>query len=265
MSNHAHYIQLGALQLTMAGGMIACLCILLWKLKLPIFRQLALASAKTTAQLVALGFFLKWIFNLENWILVTAYVIFMTIMAAITAVHRQGRRIRYFWIDSFISVGVSAWLVVGITVVGIIQIRPWYTPQYFIPLAGMILGNILNGVSLAVDRFLNEIILTKEIIESSLAHGATRFEAAKDCVFKAAATGMTPIMNSMTIAGVVSLPGMMTGQILAGVDPMDGAKYQVLTMLVIASATGFATITMLGLLFFRVFNNRHQLEYWRIQ
>jgi putative ABC transport system permease protein len=140
----------------------------------------------------------------------------------------------------------------------IVRVRPWYAPQYAIPLLGMILGNTLNGVSLGLDRLGTELAGKRDQVESLLALGATRWEAARGPIEQAVKTGLIPTINAMMVVGIVSLPGMMTGQLLAGTSPVEAVKYQIVIMFLIASGTALGTVLVVLLSFRRLFNDDHQ-------
>ena len=140
-----------------------------------------------------------------------------------------------------------------------VDVQSWYEPQYTIPLLGMVLGNILNGVSLSMDRFMEGIVRERPLIEADLALGATRWEAAHQLVTDALRTGMIPTVNSMMVMGIVSLPGMMTGQLLAGAAPVAAVRYQIVIMFMIAAATAPGALGVVLLAFRALFNHRHQL------
>jgi len=153
----------------------------------------------------------------------------------------------------------ASFVVTGAGVLGIVNVHPWYEAQYAIPLLGMVLGNILNGISLSLDRFMEGIVRERALIETDLALGASRWEAAHDLVTEALRTGMIPTVNSMMVMGIVSLPGMMTGQLLAGVAPAAAVRYQVVIMFMIAAATALGALGVVLLAFRKLFNSRHQL------
>ena len=125
----------------------------------------------------------------------------------------------------------------------------------------MILGNTLNGVSLGLDRLGSELRGKRDQVEASLALGATRWEAARKPVQQAVKTGLIPTINAMMVVGIVSLPGMMTGQLLAGTSPLEAVKYQIVIMFLIASGTALGTVSVVLLSFRRLFNSDHQFEY----
>ena len=150
-------------------------------------------------------------------------------------------------------------MITNLTTLGIIQVQPWYDPQYFIPLLGMVLGNTLTGISLGLDRFMESLVNQRQKIETLLALGATRWEATHEEIKAAIRTGMIPMINSMMVMGIVSLPGMMTGQILAGANPLDAVRYQIIIIFAIASATALGTLGVVLLAWQSLLNSSHQL------
>src|SRR5262249_2564625 len=140
----------------------------------------------------------------------------------------------------------------------IVPVRPWYSPQHAIPLLGMILGNTLSGISLGLDRLGGELRARRTRVETLLALGATRWEAAREPIRHAVRTGMIPILNGMMVVGIVSLPGMMTGQLLAGIAPIHAVKYQIVIMFLIASGTALGVVAAVLLTYRRLFNEHHQ-------
>lgn len=140
----------------------------------------------------------------------------------------------------------------------------WYDPQYLIPLLGMVLGNTLTGISLGLDRFMEGLVSQQSQIETLLTLGATRWEAAHQQVKDAMRVGMIPMINSMMVMGLVSLPGMMTGQILAGANPIDAVRYQIVIILMIASSTALGVFGIVVLAFNALLHPSHQLHLDRL-
>lgn len=227
-------------------------------LRLKLERSLALAALRMTVQLFLIGFVLQWVFALRRWYLVLAIMLVMTLVAGATAVSRNAHGYRGMFLDSIVSVWASSWLITAIALFAIVNVEPWYRPQYAIPILGMILGNTLTGISLSVERLGEELTAKRDQIDASLALGATRWEAARPAVRAAVQAGMIPIVNAMLVAGVVSLPGMMTGQLLAGVAPIEAVKYQIVIMFLIASGAALGAVGAALLSYRRLFNARHQ-------
>lgn len=251
-------VALAALLILLNGGISVAL-------RLDLERRLLVAAARTVVQLLLVGLVLQWVFALSHWYLVLALALAMALIAGVAAVRRTERRFPGIWLDSLLAMWLSSWAVTGIALAAIVPVRPWYEPQVAIPLLGMILGNTLNGISLGLDRLGEELTGRRGEVESLLALGATRWEAARGPVAKAVRTGMVPIVNSMMVVGLVSLPGMMTGQLLAGVAPVEAVKYQVVIMFLIAAGTALGTVTVVMLGYRRLFNRRHQFLYGRLR
>jgi putative ABC transport system permease protein len=230
-------------------------------LRLGLERSLLIASIRTVVQLLLIGLVLQWVFDVERWYLVIALAAIMTSIAAVTATQRCQRRYPGIWLDTLISIWTSSWLVTAFALFVVVRGETWYQPQYAIPLMGMILGNTLNGVSLGLVSFTESMVARRDEVETLLALGATRREAALAPMRHAIRTGMTPIINAMMVVGLVSLPGMMTGQLLSGVDPIEAVKYQIVIMFLIAAATSLSTVLAVLLNFRRLFTRDHQFRH----
>ena len=227
-------------------------------LRLRLGREIVLAAARTVVQLLIIGMVLTQVFAVTRIDVTVTLMLAMTLIAGWSAVRRAQRRLPGVWLSGMAGITISSWLTTAIALAAVIQVRPWYTPQYSIPLLGMVLGNSLNGISLGLERFAEELTRRRGEIETTLALGANRWEAAHDAIAVAVRTGMVPILNAMMVVGIVSLPGMMTGQLLAGVEPIEAVKYQVVIMFVIAAATALGTVIAVLLSYHYAFNRRHQ-------
>ncbi len=259
METKATYLGLNEIQVGLAALLIVINGAISIALRLRMERMLLIASLRTILQLVLIGFVLKWIFYLDRWYLVVAVAVLMTLIAGHAAASRVTRRYPGMLVNTVVSVWISSWLISALALAAILPgLDHWYQPQYAIPLLGMILGNTLNGISLGLTTLTESCITGRGDIETRLALGATRWEAARPVVRQALRTGMTPIINSMMVVGLVSLPGMMTGQLLAGVAPLEAIKYQIAIMFLIASATGLGTIAAVLLTYRKLFNADHQ-------
>jgi putative ABC transport system permease protein len=185
----------------------------------------------------------------------------MTFIAGIAAVRRTERRFPGVYLASSVSILVSSWTVTAFGIMAVLnKADAWYEPQYTIPILGMILGNTLTGISLGLGRLEDDLVVRRDLVEMSLALGATSWEAARGPVRQAVRTGMIPTINSMMVTGIVSLPGMMTGQLLSGVSPLEAVKYQIVIMFLIASGTALGTVGVALLSFRCLFNRQHQFQ-----
>jgi putative ABC transport system permease protein len=258
-------IALSNWQLAVAVSLILISAAISAALQLGLGKRLLLAAVRTTVQLLLIGLVLEWLFVPGRaWYFVLAMMSAMTFIAGISAVRRNEHRYAGIWIDSVVSMWATSWLMTAVALFGVVQIQDakehpsWYTPQYAIPLLGMILGNTLSAVALSLDRVAHELVSTRDQVETLLALGATRWEAGRRAVQQAVRVGMLPTISTMLVTGVVSLPGMMTGQIIAGQDPSQAARYQIMIMFLIAAGTALGTFSVVLLCYRRLFNSDHQ-------
>lgn len=253
-------VPLSAWDLGIAAGLVLVAGIVSLSLGLRLERRLGLAAVRTIAQLLLIGYVLKAVFDISHPALVLLLMLCMVVAASRAAVQRSSRTIPGAMILAFITL-VTSGLITTFTVTGlIVRVDPWFRPQYTIPLLGMILGNGLTGISLCLDQLLETLAERRAEVESDLALGATKWEAAREPLADAVRRGMIPIINAMMVVGIVSLPGMMTGQILANSDPLDAVKYQIVVMFMIAAATSLGCIIMALMVYKRCFSTQHQLR-----
>jgi len=251
---------LGTGDLALAAALVVVAGVVSAALRLGLGRQLLVASIRTVVQLLLVGYVLQFVFGVGSLLVVMAMAAVMIVMAARAAAGRPSRTFPGATGDAFVTLLLTG-LVVSVTVTTVVvRPSPWYDPRYFLPLLGMILGNGLTGISLALDSFLASLVAGRDTVETELALGATAGEAARPHVREAVRRGLIPIINSMMVVGLVSLPGMMTGQILAGADPLAAVKYQIVVMFMIAGATSLGAIGVVHLARRRLFNERHQLR-----
>jgi putative ABC transport system permease protein len=260
----SEYIALGFWQLAIAASLIVVSAGISLLLQLGLEKRLILATVRTVVQLMLLGLVLRWIFEAGQWYFVLGLMAAMTLIAGWAAVRRVERRYAGLLLDSVLAIWVSSWCITAVGLFGVLGVEPWYRPQYAIPLLGMILHNTLNGISLGMDRFNSELAGKRAEVETLLALGATRWEAARGAMQDAVRTGMIPTINSMMVVGIVSIPGMMTGQLLAGVEPFQAGFYQMMIMFLIAAGSSLGTVGVVLLGYRRLFTPQHQFLPGRI-
>jgi putative ABC transport system permease protein len=254
----AEYLELSSAQLAVAASLVVASGVISLLLELGLERRLLLAAMRTVVQLLLLSLVLRWIFQAGQWYFVLALILVMTLVAGVAAVRRVERRYSGLLLDSVIAIWVSSWCVTAVALFAVVRPEPWYLAQYAIPLLGMLLHNTLNGISLGMDRFSSELAGRRTEVETLLALGATRWEASRSAMQQAVRTGMIPTINSMMVIGIVSIPGMMTGQLLAGVAPLQAGMYQMMIMFLIAAGTSLGTTAVVLLGYRRLFNRDHQ-------
>lgn len=236
-------------------------------LHLGLGRQIVIVALRTTVQLFLIGFVLKILFEHAHlgWVVLLSSI--MLLVAGYEVMARQRHRFKGWWgygIGTF-SMFTSSFVVTLLALTAIIGPDPWYQPQYAIPLLGMLLGNTMNGVSLGIDHMTHAAHQQRAIIEARLMLGEHWREAIRDIQRDSIRVGLIPIINSMAAAGIISLPGMMTGQILSGTAPLEAVKYQILIMFLIAAGTGFGTITASYIGAHRLFDERQRLRLDRLR
>ena len=259
-------IHLSNLDLGLAALLVLALALFAHRHHGPLGRQILVAGIRTTLQLLLIGLVLKALFAdvRLSWVLLMSLV--MLLVAGYEVRARQHRRFTGFWSYGIgsLSMFLSSFTVTLFALWAIIGTDPWYQPQYAIPLLGMLLGNTMNGVSISMDRLNQSAWEQRERIEARLMLGHSACEAISDLRQQAVRSGLIPIINAMTAAGIVSLPGMMTGQILAGAPPVEAVKYQILIMFLIAVGTGLGTLGAVAISCRRLFDERQRLRLDRL-
>ena len=255
-------IPLGLFELSLASLLVLLLAWLSFKHRLEIERPLLIAALRTTVQLSLIGLVLNAVFTTVNFWLVLLIWALMLAAAGYEVMSRQKVKVKgpaRFMIGTS-SMMLSSFSIMVLILALVIKAEPWYSPRYAIPILGMLLGNTMNGVALAMNTFSTLAWNRRAVIEQRLALGQPSGEAIEDIWRESVRTGLIPIINSIAAAGLVSLPGMMTGQILAGNTATDAVRYQILIMFMISSGTGFGVILSLWLMRRRMFDARDRLR-----
>ncbi|MEW8367352.1 MAG: ABC transporter permease, partial [Candidatus Thiodiazotropha taylori] len=211
-------ILLTPLDLAIAATLVVALALISLRLSLGIEGKLLIAALRTVIQLSLLGLVLKFLFVQSHPLLISALAMFMLFVAGYEVMARQQRRFSGIWGFGVgtLSMFISSFSVTILALIVIIQAEPWYSVQYLIPLLGMMLGNTMSGVAIALDNLTQNAWQRRQEIEARLILGHTWDQAIREIRRNALRSGLIPIINAMAAAGIVSLPGMMTGQILAG-------------------------------------------------
>ncbi len=228
-------------------GVAASLVLILAALNLrtspALSRDIVIAAIRLVVQLSLVALVLKFVFAERNPLLIGGLGLIMVALAGREVINRMqtGKKLPGTFMVSSLSMFVSSYVICIFCLLAIINADPWYHPQYAIPLLGMLLGNTLNGVTLSLNRLRDGFKSQRAMIENRLMLGEDIWLATQTLRREAMVAALIPMINSMAAAGIVSLPGMMTGQILAGTDPELAVRYQILIFLLIAAGTGFGT------------------------
>lgn len=259
-------ISLSAFDLSMAAILVLLLAAISVYLKLGLANRIIIAGLRTVIQLLLVGLILKTLFLQTGLFWVAVMSIIMLLIAGREVMARQQRRFGGVWGYGLgtLSMFVSSFSLTIYALFVIVGTEPWYTPQYAIPLLGMMLGNTMTGVALALDKLTTSAWQQRNVIEARLILGQDWRTAIGDITRDSVRIGMIPMINAMAAAGVVSLPGMMTGQILSGTDPVDAVKYQILIMFMITAGTGFAAMLATWIGAKHLFDDRQRLRLERL-
>ena len=212
-------VDIGYVELFSASALMLVAGLVSWKLELGQTRRIVVSSVRCFMQLLAAGFLLTYLFEFQTWWLV----------GLVPSV--------------FMSLFVSSLVVGFIVVEGVVHADPWFNARQVVPIVGMIMGNAMAAVAVAIDRLFSDLDARASEMFSLTALGATPREAAAPSLKAAIGAGMTPVLANMSAAGIVTFPGMMTGQLLAGADPLSAAKYQIVVMLMLSAANTVAIVT----------------------
>jgi len=252
---------LGALVLMSLVGVCA------WIGLVSMTQRILIAALRAFVQLMLIGLILKFLFTDPPPVLLLLVVSVMLLAASYEIVNRQHKRFTGWWSFGLGSsaVLVSSVLIGVLTLLFILQPDPWYAPQYSITLLGILIGNTMNGITLGLDKLTQSAVQQRHILEARLMLGQTWQEAIGDIRRDSVRVGLIPLLNSMAAAGIITLPGMMTGQIMAGAPPVEAVKYQILIFFLIAAGTGFGTVLAVFLGAKRLFDQRERLRLDRLK
>ena len=235
--------------------------------RLRLHRSLLIAAIRMVVQLTLVGVVLTTLFSVVSPLWTGLAALVMVLFAGNEAAQRQERGLSGWW-SYGLGTGcmmVSSVVVTVFALLTALRPNPWYDPRYAIPLLGMILGNCMTGIALGLDTLTTSLVSRRAGVEARLMLGATRQEAVAPVTRQALRSALMPTINSMSATGVVSLPGMMTGQILGGVPPAEAVKYQILVMFMIAGGTGLGAVTAVLGCVYRLTDGRHRLRLDRLR
>ncbi len=240
------------------GMMALAVALSAWQ-RLGLEQSLIIATFRTTVQLLVVGYLLWFVFDWKHPAAVLAVIVGMLVIATLETRNRIGNKMpQELWL---IGGSILTSLVLTLTYTNLFVIRPevWYEPQYLIPLAGIVLGNAMNAAAIAGERLMQSLQSHRYEIETHLCLGATPQQAINTYRNAAIRAGLIPTLNAMMVVGIVTLPGIITGQMLSGVNPLDAASYQMLIMFMLAFSTLVTTVLLVQGLAKQCFNSAAQL------
>jgi len=223
MNTSIQTIPLANLTLLFAPVLLAVIILYKWSLN---SRQAIYALVRMVLQLVLVGYCLHYLFNANNSFIIIGVLLMMVFASSWIALGVVPDARSTLYKHALLAIIVGGGLTLAVIVLGVLQLNPWYLPQYIIPLAGMVFANSMNSVSLTAERLSAEIERNVDYLQ------------ARHIALQAA---LIPVINSLFAVGLVSLPGMMTGQILSGVSPLIAVRYQIMVMCMLFASSVFST------------------------
>lgn len=208
----------------------------LWYYKTGLVKDTIIATVRMTVQLLLVGLYLEYIFKLNNAFINIAWVLIMSTIASYTIIQRSKLKFKLFFIPVFLSGLISIAVTDAYFLGFVVKLQNVFDARYFIPITGMLLGNTIKNVIIALDAYYKRIDNEQNFYRWHLANGATKKEALLPFMRDALKTAFNPMIATTAIMGLISLPGMMTGQILGGSNPNVAVKYQIMLLITIFSS-----------------------------
>jgi len=256
------YQSIGYPNLALAIGFVVLAVALARLERLGLEKALIIGSIRACVQLMAMGFVLVLVFEMDRWYHVVPVVILMIVVGSRSAYQRVERKLPELQSVMMGSIAVAVLAVMAPVVTVVLRLEQWYQPQYLIPISGMIIGNATTGCAVAADRLFAEMTLRRDEVEAMLCLGASWRQAARASIRAALRAGWMPTINAITVYGIVQLPGMMTGQVIGGVEPVEAVKYQVLIAYMLVGAVAISGYLTVRLACSRAFTRDHQFAEW---
>ncbi|EFR60874.1 iron export ABC transporter permease subunit FetB [Veillonella sp. oral taxon 158] len=247
---------ISATSLCLASVLVIISILISYRQELKLEKDIFISAVRATIQLFVIGFILSYIFGTESPIFIIGLLGFMAINAAYNS-SKRGKGIPYaLWISWFaITVGASITLTI-LLLTGVLN----FTAYQVIPVGGMVISGAMVAIGLCYRQMLSNFELRKQEVEIKLALGSTPKQASKAIVRDVIKTGLQPTVDSAKTLGIVALPGMMTGLILAGMPPLEAVKYQIIVTFMSLSTISIACFITCQLAYKTFFNNRNQLN-----
>lgn len=246
--------------LLIALGMVAVAAIISELMHMGIGKTLTWSSCRALVQLCAMGFIIGYVIRSNSVWMVFALMAVM-LVAAVQIVMSRARGIpKGLAGPIFLSLVITMLLMLALVTEFIVRPHPWYAPQLVVPLTGMLLGNTVSALAVGLSRFFESMKERRDEVDTLLALGATTWEAARPSIVSSIRLGLLPTTASLASAGIVTVPGMMAGQIIAGGNPIDAAKYQFMILATIAALTLLADSIIMLMVYKRCFTALDQYQ-----
>ncbi len=242
---------IGIFNLTLGFTILAIPVLVFHYYRVRMVKDLFISVARMVVQLFLVAVYLEWIFEINNPWINSLWVFIMVLIGAGTIVHRV-RLNWYIFLLPFILAGLLSMAIIDGFFLGlIIQLDYFFDARYFIPISGMVLGNSINHNIVGLTTYFDGLSQRKELYYFILTNSGSRKHAIRPYIQEALIKGLNPLLANMSVIGLISLPGMMTGQILGGASPATAIKYQV--MIMVAIFAGCTMILIMSVLYSNFF------------
>ena len=227
--------------------------------KLGITKSIFVGTIRSFVQLILMGYVLSFIFDANKWYFTILIVLVMYIFGAWDSYKSIKFKPKNIFVNSLLAMFLGSIFPLAFMFYALLSIKPWFNPQYTIPISAMVISNTMSGISICLNHFGSNLKLRRNEVEAKLSLGASTNLATEDFQKSSIKAGLIPTINALMVLGIVKLPGMMTGQIIGGVDPVESVKYQLLIMYIISASTAVSLYILVKLLQKSIFNKRCQL------
>ncbi len=253
------FIEITWVQLALSALFLLFAGLFSWKYRLGVEKDLFIGGVRCVVQLLAMGYLLNVLFGMQSAVLVVLFMLFVgTFASRVVSKTVKEQVIPFFW-PTFWAMQGSYFLMTLLVTFCIIGADPWWSPHIVIPIGGMVAGKTMNSLAIVLERFFMDLRKQRAEIELFLLLGATPKEASKPLFKEALRASMIPTINTLMGVGIVFLPGMMTGQVLAGIVPEQAVRYQIVVMFMLVAVTGLASFVALTLIRRRCFTSSMSL------
>ncbi|KAK9842834.1 hypothetical protein WJX74_003092 [Apatococcus lobatus] len=247
-----------------AAGLLLVLSGLSFWLSLDLHRRLLTSACRCLAQLGALGYLLVPALALNSWWLLLVYVLALTAVASAEAVSRSTHGYQGMVAHVLACLAAAGAIVLAYSLLLIVQPQPWWDAQHALPILAMLLGITISAVSTGLSAALNDLAQGKDQVEMLLGLGASRWEALHGSLHTAALAALTPVLDQMSVMGLVAMPGFMAGQLLGGISAPQASRYQMVVMLLGAAMAGLASVAAVVLALLHASDPEHRLRLERL-
>lgn len=254
------FVNISYVDLTIAAGLFSLVILLSYVKKLAVAKEMTIAMFRSFLQLTAVGYVLDFIFSRNEWYSVIGMLLFMLFYAAYNGIKRVKHKFEKGYAIFITAMFCGAGAVLILTIFAVLRVKPWYRPQYIIPIFGMIGANAMNSSTLALNSLTEMMRKEKKTVMARLSLGLTPYQASLPVIQSAARNSLIPTINNMMVMGLVTLPGMMTGQIIGGVSPLQAVRYQIVIMYMISAGNTVTSIIAMMLAYKTFFTKRKQLK-----